>query len=216
MSESLDWIKPGALCNCSGEGSDTLIIRTVEDDRVSVARFNSSAEKSLSAAKKLWQDGFFCWESLAKIHRNFLPPDQLRFNLCDKYGAKLDAPINIRWKPKPMPCPDDIQLMLFEYFNIQEEEYLDAGFGYHLGAYLAEKMLKAERPLALAIGCLINQIYLNGLEDALSGYETSTGERISMLIQSIGIGSKQSDYFAKVIGEWSDALYYQSIRKALR
>lgn len=215
MSETLDWVKPGALCNCNGEGTDTLVIRTVEKDRVSVARFDYEAEKSLSVAKKLWQEGFFCWESLHKIHREFIEPAWREFNLCDTHGAKLDSPINRKWKAKPMPCPDDIQEVLFKYFKINEEQYLDAGYGYHLGAYLAEKMLKAERPLALAIGRIINQIYTNGLEDALSGYQTSTDERIAMLIKSIGIRTEQADYFAKTIGIWGDQMYRQYIKKAL-
>lgn len=215
MNETPDWIKPGALCNCNGDGTDTLVIRTVEKDRVSVARFDDEAEKSLSVAKRLWQEGFFCWESLHKIHREFIEPARREFNLCDTHGAKLTSPINRRWKAKPMPCPDDIQEMLFEYFKIQEEEYLDAGHGYHLGAYLAEKMLKAERPLALAIGRIINQIYMHGLEDALNGYQASSNERISMLIKSMGIRTEQADYFAKTIGIWGDEMYRQYIKKAL-
>lgn len=216
MSETnTDWIKPGALCNCLGEGTDTLLIRTVENDRASVCKFKYGVNLTLTEAKEQWQTGFYCWESFHKLHQKFLSNAEKNFNLVDTIGEKkLNSAIRKKIKLVNVPCPDDAEAMLFKYFHIDEEQYLDARYGVYHGAYLAEKILGAD-DLALAIGKIINHLYNNGLSTMFSGHKYDTDKQVTLFIESLGIHEKVAEHFAKTLSEWEEAMYTQSVSKAL-
>lgn len=114
-----------------------------------------------------------------------------------------------------MPCPDDAEAMLFKYFRIDEEQYLDAGYGVYHGAYLAEKILGADDDLALAIGKIINHLYNNGLDTMFSGHKYDTDKQVALFIESLGIHEKVAEHFAKTLNEWAETMYTQGIRKAM-
>lgn len=217
MSETnTDWIKPGALCNCLGEGADTLLIRTVENDRASVYKFKYGVDLTLAEAKEQWQTGFYCWESFHKLHQKFLSNAEKNFNLVDTIGEKkLNSAIRRKIKLVNVPCPDDAEAMLFKYFRIDEEQYLDAGYGVYHGAYLAEKILGADDDLALAIGKIINHLYNNGLDTMFSGHKYDTDKQVALFIESLGIHEKVAEHFAKTLNEWAETMYTQGIRKAM-
>lgn len=217
MSETnTDWIKPGALCNCHGDGTDTLLIRTVETDRASVHRFKYSLDLTLVEAKEQWQDGFYCWESFHKLHQDFLSRAEKNFNLVDTFGEKkLNSSIRRKINLVNVPCPDNAKAMLFKYFSIDEEQYLDAGYGVYHGAYLAEKILGAKDDLALAIGRIINHLYDQGLDMVFSGHKHDTDKQVALFIESLGIHEKVAGHFAKTLNEWAEAIYYQDIKKTM-
>lgn len=216
MSETnTDWIKPGALCNCHGEGTDTLLIRTVETDRASVHRFEYSLDLTLAEAKEQWQDEFYCWESVRRLHQDFLSRAEKNFNLVDTFGEKkLNSSIRRKINLVNVPCPDNAKEMLLKYFNVDQKQYLDAGYGVYHGAYLAEKILKANDDFALAIGKIINYIYNQGLDTVLSGHIHDTNKQVALFIESLGIHKKVSEHFAKTLNEWAEAMYYQDIKDA--
>jgi len=214
---SQEWIKPGTLCNCNGEGTDTLLIRTVDPSKqcASVAHFRHDIDLSLSQARQQWQNGFYCWESFFKLHQDFIPESFKSFNLVDEFGLKkLETVVKQKIKLVPVPCPDDALNMLLKYFGIDEEQYLDAGYGVYVGAYLAEKILKADRKLALAIGQILNHLYELGLDASLSGHESDTDKRVAMFIESLGIHAKVAAHYAQTADDWAGAVYRQDLQKA--
>lgn len=217
MSEISDtsWIVPGALCNCSGEGADVLVIRTVEDDRASVYVLKDGIELTLEQAREQWQEGFYCWESFHKLHREFLNIDEINFNIIEKFSLEaLKKIVKKKIKLIQVPCPENAQAMLVKYFGINEMTYLNSGYGTYVGAYLAEKILKTENDLSMAIGKILNHLYEIGLDSSLSGYEHDTDSSVSRFIESLGVHNKVAKHYAKVANEWAEIMYDQSITKA--
>lgn len=217
-TKTKNWIKPGALCNCNGEGSDTLIIRAVdkEKERASVCVFREDTNLSLKQAQEQWQCGFYCWESFDKLHQEWLSVPAQEFNLVKQFGLK-----KLNATPKPskliqMPCPEDIEATLLKHFNIRQKQYLDAGFGVYIGAYLSEKILKIKDDnLNMAVGRIVGHVYVCGMETVFSGYQFDANKQIALLIESLYVDAETVEHFVKTIDKWSNEIYYQSVSKTI-
>ncbi len=210
------WIKPGALCNCAGEGSATLLIHSIDESAqtVSVSHISNDIQKK-APAKKQWQECLACVESFSKLHQDYLSELEKKFNLIDLFGIDvLEKPIQYKNKLIKMPCPDNILETILQYFNINEDTYSNAGYGTYIGAYLAEKILKSNRNVSMSIGVLINEIYQCSTEMVFSGDESDSSEKIQMLIESLYISSREAKHFAETIQIWSEAVYYQELHRA--
>jgi hypothetical protein len=214
-TQDVSWIVPGALCNCKGEGMDTLLIRTIRDNGASVYVLKDGIGLDLSQAREQWQEGFYCWESFNKLHRDFLDGAEKHFNIIEIFGLEaLEKVIKKIVKLIEVPCPENAQEMLEKYFDVKENGYSDAGYGTYVGAYLAEKILKADRNLAMAIGKILNHLYEMGLENTLSGYKNDTDGIVTKFIESLGIHNKVAKHYAVTANNWAEVMYDQSITKA--
>lgn len=213
-TKTKNWIKPGALCNCNGEGGDTLIIRTVdkEKERASVCVLKEGMNLDLKQAQALWQYGFYCWKSFDKLHQELLSIPAAEFNLVKKFGLKkLNAIVRTSSKLIKVPCPDNAEKMLLKHFDITEEQYFDAGAGVYMAAYLSEKMLKLNnRNLDLAVGRIVGYLTILNMNMCLSGVKFEYDKQVALLIESLCVEAKEVDNFVKTMNEWWDAMYRQS------
>lgn len=216
--ENKEWIVAGALCNCLGEGTDTLLIRTVDSKnrRASVCHFRHSIDLSLEQAKECWQRGMYCWESFDKLYQQYITRAQRNFNLVETFGAEaLNVPFVKKFELIDVPFPDNIQKTMQEHFGIDERQYTEKN-GRYIGTYLAEKILGMSDDLSTAIGVIIFHIARAGVEMALCGEKHDTDGQITLFIKSLGFSNHVADHFVQVLAAWGDASYYQHVGEALK
>jgi len=207
------YIKPGALCNCNGEGDRLLVMRQVEESRVSVLRI-SSVDIPLEEAQRTWQS-LFWWESKEKIHQEFLTDEEKNFNLVERFGAEMDERTEKIPEIHDVPIPDDVDALLLAHWGIDEDTYIRNNRTCYMAAYLANKILEADEDLSLAMGKIVLYLMTSGFSNILAGYKPDSVSRITAFICSLGLHKVVAQQYADTYHKWSNEAYRQHVKKAV-